>query len=214
MVAGAHRLRRPVHGRRRSASRSRWPTSSGSSRRDPTAPGSRRSWRSRPTRRACPTRPTRCWPRWATTSSTPTPWSTPSPGTPTATDSKHDMGGDIVPDFVVPRRGRRLRLQAQRRARVGGPRPGLLARRRDARRVLRGADGPRLGAPDLQPLQLRVADLHAHGLLPAGQVRARLARPDRPRGELDRLPRLRGLRRAWSRTRCCRRTSRCTAGRP
>ena len=33
--------------------------------------------RSRPTRSAWPTPPTRCWPRWATTSSTPTPWSRP-----------------------------------------------------------------------------------------------------------------------------------------
>ena len=33
-------------------------------------------------------------------------------------DSKHDMGGDIVPCVRRPRRGRRLRLQGQRRARA------------------------------------------------------------------------------------------------
>ena len=60
-----------------SASRSRWPTSSASSRstrRRPSA--STGSSRSRATPRACPTRPTRCSPRWATTSSTPTHSST------------------------------------------------------------------------------------------------------------------------------------------
>ena len=72
-------------------------------------------------------------------------------------DSKHDMGGDIVPDFVS--RGEAGVYDFKRNDVPGSerPRPGLLARRRDARRVLRGADGPRLGAPDLQPVQLRVA---------------------------------------------------------
>src|SRR3954470_11628573 len=94
----------------------------------------------------------------------------------------------------VARRGRGVRLQAERRPRVDRPRPGLLARRRHAGRVLRGADGPRLRPSGLQPLQLRVADLHPHRVLPAGEVRPRLARPHRSRGELDRLLRMRRLR--------------------
>ena len=53
---------------------------------DPTTrAASASSWRSPPTRSACPTAPTRCWPRWATTSSTPTRCSRPSPATPTMT---------------------------------------------------------------------------------------------------------------------------------
>ena len=71
----------------------------------------------------------------------------------------------------------------------------LLAGRRNPRRLLRRPDGPGLGAPGVQPLQLRVADLHPPRPVAAGQVRARLARPDRARGQLDRLPRLRRLRR-------------------
>ena len=70
--SGARRPRSPP-----SASRSRWPTSSASSRstrRSPSA--STGSSRSRATPRACPTPPTRCSPRWATTSSTPTRSST------------------------------------------------------------------------------------------------------------------------------------------
>ena len=41
--------------------------------------------------------------------------------------------------------------------------------------LLRRAHGPRLDPPGLQPLQLRVADLHRLRPLAAGQVRARLA---------------------------------------
>ena len=62
------------------------------------------------------------------------------------------------------------------RARLERPRPGLLARRRDARLLLRRPHGRRLAAADLQPLQLRVADLHL--LRPAA---ARQAGPGRRR---------------------------------
>ena len=43
------------------------------------------------------------------------------------------------------------------------PRPRLLARRRHDRLLLRRPHGPHLDPPGLQPLQLRVADLHDHG---------------------------------------------------
>ena len=77
------------------------------------------------------TPPTRCSRRWATTSSTPTRSSTRCCATASSTDSSHDMGGDIVPDFVGARRGGRLRPQAQRGARLDRSRPLLLARRRE-----------------------------------------------------------------------------------
>ena len=87
-------------------------------------------------------------------------------------DSNHDMGGDIVPDFVARGAGRCLRLQAQRRAGLHRPRPRLLARCRHDRVVLRGAPGPHLGAPRVQPLQPPVADLQSAAQLAAGEVRA------------------------------------------
>ena len=59
-----------------------------------------RSSRSPRTRRGCPTTRTRSWPRWATTSSPPTPSRRRSRATGSVEGSKHDMGGDIVPDFV------------------------------------------------------------------------------------------------------------------
>ena len=93
------------------------------------------------------------------------------------TGSKHDMGGDIVPGFV-------------RRSQAGvydykdnvcgldGPRRGLLARRRDAALLLRGAHGRRLAGAGLQPLQHRVARLHQ--LRPAAAGQARAGRPRHP----------------------------------
>jgi glucose-1-phosphate adenylyltransferase len=59
--------------------------------------GSRRSSRSRPTHRGSPGAPTRPTRRWATTCSAPRPCSTRCTPTPRTTDSKHDMGGNIVP---------------------------------------------------------------------------------------------------------------------
>ena len=82
----------------------------------------------------------------------------------------------------------RLRLQGQRRARRHRARPRLLARRRDHRLLLRRAHGPHLGPPGLQPLQLRVADLHRPRPLPAGQVRARPAATASARRSTRRSP--------------------------
>ena len=130
-------------------------------------------------RRACPTRPTRSSPRWATTSSPPTRSSTPSPPTPTTGAPRHDMGGNIIPMLVEPRRGPRLRLRHQPRPRRDRARPRLLARRRHARRLLRRPHGPDLGPPGLQPVQ---PDWPIHTLAraaAAGQVRVRRRRTAR-----------------------------------
>ena len=69
--------------------------------------------------------------------------------------SKHDMGGDIVPAFV---RRADAGVYDYKDNLVPGSSDrdrGVLARRRDARLLLRRAHGRRLAAADLQPLQLR-----------------------------------------------------------
>ncbi len=172
-----------------------------------TRPGSRSSWRSRPTRPASPTRPTRCSPRWATTSSPPTPSSTRSSGTPPTPNSRHDMGGDIIPDAGGAGRRVRVRLHAQRRAGVHRPRPRLLARRRDDRLLPRGPPRPRLGEPGVQPLQQQLADLH----LPPAAAGCEVRR-ERPRLRLDRLLRVDRLRRRPSTGRWSAPTSTSPAG--
>ena len=123
----------------------------------------------------------RSWPRWATTSSTPTRWSRRSRRDASEVGSKHDMGGDIVPAFVRRNQAGRLRLQGQRRARRDRPRPRLLARRGDDRLLLRRAHGPGLAAAGLQPLQLRLADLHLLRPAAAGEDHAGRGRPARRR---------------------------------
>ena len=62
-------------------------------------------------------------------------------------DSVHDMGGNIIPMLAGAGRGAGLRLPDQRRARATERRPRLLARRRDDRRLLRRAHGPRARSP-------------------------------------------------------------------
>ena len=74
------------------------------------------------------------------------------------------------------RRGARLRLLAQRGPGRERGRARLLARRRDARRLLRRAHGPHLGRARVQPLQPRVADPHLARSAAAGQVRLRRRR--------------------------------------
>ncbi len=88
-----------------------------------------------------------------------------------------DRGGDPARRRLDPDRPRRrrhpgtvgpgaragLRLLAQRDSGAGRARARVLARRRDARRVLRGEHGPDRPAADLQPLQRPVARLHAPG---------------------------------------------------
>ena len=84
-------------------------------------------------------------------------------------DSRHDMGGDIIPSFVD--RGRpRSTTSPPTRCPGQRPGPGLLARRGVHRCLPRGAHGSRLGRPGLQPLQQRVADLDQHGAAARRQV--------------------------------------------
>ena len=71
------------------------------------------------------------------------------------------------------RHGRGLRLQRQRGARRHRARSRLLARRRDAGRVLRRAHGSGVGAPGVQPVQPALADPRRAGEPGAGQVRQR-----------------------------------------
>ena len=68
--------------------------------------------------------------------------------------SNHDMGGDIIPDFVSRGDAAVYDLNAQRRARVDRARPLLLARRRHHRVVLRRPPRPHRGSAGLQPVQL------------------------------------------------------------
>ncbi len=113
---------------------------------------------------------------WATTCSPPRCCSTRSARTPrTATPPRH--GRRHHPQAGRRGRGRRLRLRRQRGARCHRPRRGLLARRRDARRVLRGPHRPRVRAPDLQPLQRQVAHQHGDDAAAAREVRGGRHRP-------------------------------------
>ena len=116
--------------------------------------------------------------------------------------SVHDMGGNIIPMLVKAGRGQGLRLRRQRRARLDRPRPRLLARRRDPRRLPRRAHGPGVGPPDLQPLQPAVADPHQPAVAAAGEVRRGRRRP-----RVDRRRRDDRLRRARRRRPCSATTS-------
>ncbi|CAA9478604.1 MAG: Glucose-1-phosphate adenylyltransferase, partial [uncultured Solirubrobacteraceae bacterium] len=77
------------------------------------------------------------------------------------------------PDARRARAGAGLRLQQERGPGRLGPRPGLLARRGDDRRLLRRPHGPHLGPPDLQPLQLPLAHPHLARAAAAREVRLR-----------------------------------------
>jgi glucose-1-phosphate adenylyltransferase len=81
------------------------------------------------------------------------------------TTSNHDMGGDIVPDFVS--RGDAAVYDLNR-----NEVPGATDRDRYDRVVLRRSPGPDLRASDLQSLQRRLADLQPAAQLSSGQVRA------------------------------------------
>ena len=103
------------------------------------------------------------------------------------------------------RRRLRLRLQRQRRARRRGARPRVLARCRDARRLLRRAHGSRRRPPDLQPLQPALADLHASPAAAGRQVRR-----GRPGAGVDRRRGHDHRQRDGAAQRASRRTSACT----
>ena len=109
--------------------------------------------------------------------------------------SRHDMGGNIIPMLVAGRLRAGLRLPDQQgpgRVRAGR---GLLARRRHAGVLLRGAYGPVRGRAGVQPVQRPVADLHPPAVTAAVQVRARRGRPGRARDRQPGQPRRHHLRR-------------------
>ena len=84
--------------------------------------------------------------------------------------SKHDMGGDIVPWFVDKSESAVYDYKDNDGPGLDRPRPRLLARRRDDAVLLRRPHGPRLAAAGLQPLQPGLADLHQLRPAPAGQA--------------------------------------------
>ena len=125
--------------------------------------------------------------------STLTHWSTRSRGTPTSKGPSTTWAATSC-RFVEEKR-RRLRLQGQRRAWVDRPGPWLLARRWDDGVLLRGPHGPGVSAADLQPLQLRVADVHVLRPAPAGKAGPRQGGRTRPGVRRGALARCRGDRR-------------------
>ncbi len=105
-------------------------------------------------------------------------------------DSNHDMGGDIIPDFVA--RGEATVYDFN-----NNDVPGSTDRDRYYWRDVGTIDsffeahtGPHLRPAGLQPLQPRVADLQPGAQLAAGEVRPRRARRARHHDRLDRLARL------------------------
>ena len=88
-----------------------------------------------------------------------------------ATTRCTDIGGDVIPALTAAGRRPRVRLLDQRRARAGRARARLLARRRDARRLLRGQHGPHRAGAAVQPLQRPVAGVQpAAAPLPPAKV--------------------------------------------
>ena len=87
--------------------------------------------------------------------------------------SAHDLGGNIIPALVERGQACVWDFANSTDPRRERARPRLLARRRDARRVLRRAHGPDLGRPDVQPLQRGLADPDLAGAAAAGEVRLR-----------------------------------------
>ena len=101
------------------------------------------------------------------------------------------------------RQGHHSPARASRRARLRLPLLGreqegveVLARRGDARRLLRGEHGPHPGRPRLQPLRRRMADAHVPAAVPAREVRLLAGRTA---GQRHRLHRLHGLHRLGER---------------
>ena len=82
----------------------------------------------------------------------------------------------------------------------------VLARRRDARRLLRGVDGPRPGRPRLQPLRPGLAAAHLPAAAAAGQVRVRRGGPARRRHASRSSPWAASSRAARCAARSCART--------
>ncbi len=206
MVDAAHRVRRRRHRRRHPGAAQPRPPRSASSTPTPTAASST-SWRSRPTRRACPTTPTQSYASMGNyVFTTEALLEALKRGRRRrAVGARH--GHQHHADDGQEGRRLRLRLRRQRRPRRRGPRPRLLARRRDDRRLLRRAHGPRRRPPDLQPLQPAVADLHLPPAAAAGEVRR-----GRHRAGVDRRRRRDRRRRDGAAQRDRARTCRLAAG--
>ncbi len=154
------------------------------------------STRRRPRARSCaPGRARRCWPRWATTSSTPR--SLIDVVTADAQDetSTHDIGRDIIPRLVAQGAAQVWDFAESSVPGVNRARARLLARHRDDRCLLRRAHGPHLGRARLQPLQRAVADPQAARAAAARQVRPPGAGQDGHGARLDGLRRRRRVRR-------------------
>ncbi len=94
------------------------------------------------------------------------------------------------------RRGTGVRLLHERHPRAGRARARVLARRRDARRVLRREHGPHRAGARVQSLQRRVARAHPSAAAPARQGVARRGRRGAVRRREPALPGVDHLRRA------------------
>ncbi len=102
--------------------------------------------------------------------------------------SKHDMGGSIVPWFVNQGAAGVYDFKDNDVPGLLRARPRLLARRGYGGRLLRGAPGPHLGDPRVQPVQRPLAAVRRlPGRDASGQVRLRPPRAPGARGRLDRL---------------------------
>ena len=109
-----------------------------------------------------------------------------------------DIGGDVIPALTGGGRRAALRLLHERHPGAGRARARVLARRRDARRVLRGQHGPDRPGSGLQPLQRRVAGADAPAAAPPGEDLSRPRRGTRVRRREPALPGLDHLRRPTS----------------
>ena len=84
----------------------------------------------------------------------------------TRADSQHDFGKNIIPSLIQGVLG--LLVPVLRREQEGVE---VLARHRDARRLLRSQHGPVSGEPGVQPLRSGVAAAHLPAAGAAGEVR-------------------------------------------
>ena len=89
----------------------------------------------------------------------------------TQPDSAHDFGRNIIPSIIG--HAPRLRLPVSRREPQAGR---LLARRRHARRLLRGQHGPDRRRPAAEPVRRPLADPHLPAESAAAEVRVQLRR--------------------------------------
>ena len=109
--------------------------------------------------------------------------------------------------------GVRVRLLEERDPRDARTRARLLARRRHHRRLLAGEHGPRVGQPDLRPVQHALAAPHVHAALAAGEVRVRRVAAHRHGDRFARVRRAASSRAGASTAASCRPGCASTASR-